>query len=172
MCTFDDPLCLQLLQLSNFYILAVPTEMTTMSGRRVRAAVKAAIDAKTGRTDATVVIAGLSNAYADYTTTFEEFQAQRYEGGSTIYGPHQLQAYTQIAVQLATAIATNTSVPAGTQPPDYSDKVRLEGRCLRSGSFMLRCALLMERGLLIFEIVTGVMCWLCAGGQVQSWPSQ
>ena len=95
-----------------------------MSGRRVRTAVKAAIDAKTGRSDATVVIAGLSNAYADYTTTFEEFQAQRYEGGSTIYGPHQLQAYTQIAVQLATAIATNTSVPAGTQPLDYSDKVR------------------------------------------------
>ena len=76
----------QLLQLGNFYILAVPTEMTTMSGRRVRAAVKAAIDANTGRSDATVVIAGLSNAYADYTTTFEEYQAQRYEGGSTIYG--------------------------------------------------------------------------------------
>lgn len=57
-----------------------------MSGRRVRAAVKAAIDANTGDNSSTVVIAGLSNAYADYTTTYEEFQAQRYEGGSTIYG--------------------------------------------------------------------------------------
>ena len=38
----------------------------------------------------TVVIAGLSNAYADYTVTFEEYQVQRYEGASTIYGPHQL----------------------------------------------------------------------------------
>ncbi len=34
-----------------------------MSGRRVRAAVKAAIDAKTGTTDSVVVIAGLSNSY-------------------------------------------------------------------------------------------------------------
>ena len=25
--------------------------------------------------------------YGDYTTTFEEYQAQRYEGASTIFGP-------------------------------------------------------------------------------------
>ena len=39
-----------------------------------------------------VVIAGLSNGYADYTVTYEEYQQQRYEGGSTIFGPHQLNA--------------------------------------------------------------------------------
>ena len=32
-------------------------------------------------------------------------------------------AYTQMATQLATAISTNSTVPAGTQPDDYSDKV-------------------------------------------------
>lgn len=94
-----------------------------MSGRRVRTAVKKAIDDKNGNTNAIVVIAGLSNSYADYTTTFEEYQQQRYEAGSTIYGPHQLQAYTQLAVQLANAIAANTSVPAGTAPEDYSDQI-------------------------------------------------
>ena len=69
------------------------------------------------------MIAGLANSYADYTTTFEEYQAQRYEAGSTIYGPHQLQAYTQIAVQLATAVVSNGTVPAGTKPTDYHNKV-------------------------------------------------
>ena len=119
----DKTVPVQMLQVGNFYILAVPTELTTMSGRRIRTAVKAALDAHTGHGDSIVVIAGLSNSYNDYTTTFEEFQAQRYEGGSTAYGPHQLQAFTQMATQLATAVATNATVPAGTQPPDYSDKV-------------------------------------------------
>merc|ERR1712070_958710 len=30
-----------------------------------------------------------------YVTTFEEYQAQRYEAASTMYGPHTLQAYIQ-----------------------------------------------------------------------------
>lgn len=119
----EKTLPVQLLQIGDFYILAVPTEMTTMSGRRIRRAVKTTIDSKTGNNKSIVVLAGLSNAYADYTTTFEEYQVQRYEGGSTIYGPHQLQAYTQIANQLAEAITMNTTVPAGSAPIDFSNKV-------------------------------------------------
>lgn len=42
-----------------------------------------------------VVIAGLSNVYTHYITTFEEYQAQRYEAASTIYGPHTLEIYLQ-----------------------------------------------------------------------------
>lgn len=42
-----------------------------------------------------VVVAGLSNVYTHYITTFEEYQKQRYEAGSTIYGPHTLRAYQQ-----------------------------------------------------------------------------
>ena len=40
-----------------------------------------------------VVIAGLSNVYAHYITTYEEYQMQKYEGASTIFGPHTLNAY-------------------------------------------------------------------------------
>lgn len=50
------------------------------------------------------MLAGLSNAYADYITTFEEYQNQRYEAGSTIYGPHTLSAYINIFNKLATAM--------------------------------------------------------------------
>lgn len=39
------------------------------------------------------MVAGLTNSYSSYITTFEEYQVQRYEGGSTIFGPHTLSAY-------------------------------------------------------------------------------
>ena len=44
----------------------------------------------------TVVLAGLTNTYSSYITTFEEYQIQRYEGASTIFGPHTLDAYIQV----------------------------------------------------------------------------
>jgi hypothetical protein len=33
-----------------------------------------------------ITIAGLSNSYSHYVTTYEEYQAQRYEAASTLYG--------------------------------------------------------------------------------------
>ena len=47
--------------------------------------------------DVHVVIAGLANTYASYVTTFEEYSVQRYEGASTIFGPHTLDAYIQVS---------------------------------------------------------------------------
>ena len=41
---------------------------------------------------ALVVIAGLTNDYSHYVTTYEEYQVQRYEGASTLFGPHTLGA--------------------------------------------------------------------------------
>ena len=43
--------------------------------------------------DFKVVLAGLSNVYTHYITTFEEYQLQKYEAASTIFGPHTLNAY-------------------------------------------------------------------------------
>lgn len=68
--------------------------------------------------DSQIVIAGLSNSYSHYITTFEEYQEQRYEGGSTLYGPHTLAAYQQIFEDLATKLARNQSVPSGPTPFD------------------------------------------------------
>ena len=42
-----------------------------------------------------IVVAGLTNTYASYITTPEEYAAQRYEGGFTLYGQHTLDAYIQ-----------------------------------------------------------------------------
>ena len=50
---------------------------------------------KESDTEYKVVLAGLSNIYTHYITTFEEYQLQRYEAASTIYGPHTLKAYVE-----------------------------------------------------------------------------
>ena len=42
-----------------------------------------------------VILSGLSNTYSSYITTFEEYQHQRYEAASTVYGAYTLQAYIQ-----------------------------------------------------------------------------
>jgi len=79
----------QIVRVGGLFILAAPCELTTMAGRRVREAVRPylqqlldreaqALGADEGETVA-VVIAGLANAYSSYVTTFEEYQAQRYE---------------------------------------------------------------------------------------------
>lgn len=112
---------MQILRIGQFIILVVPTEMTTMAGRRLRERIKARLVAKgVVSQDAVVVIAGLGNAYADYTTTFEEYQQQRYEGASTIYGPHQLNAYIQEFTRLADAMASGETPQSSEPPVDFS----------------------------------------------------
>jgi len=69
-----------------------------------------------------VVVAGLSNAYSHYITTFEEYSIQRYEGASTLYGPNTLAGYQQEYSKLAAALAQGQPYPPGPTPPDLSGK--------------------------------------------------
>ncbi|XP_069125052.1 uncharacterized protein [Argopecten irradians] len=108
----------QILRIGQLAILAVPAEFTTMSGRRTRDAVTQAL-VKGGFPANTVsVIAGLSNDYADYVTTYEEYQHQRYEGGSTVYGPHTLEAFIQELLVLADNMTKNEPSALGPNPPN------------------------------------------------------
>ncbi|XP_036294349.1 neutral ceramidase isoform X2 [Pipistrellus kuhlii] len=100
-----DIVDVQIITLGSLAITAVPGELTTMSGRRFREAIKAEF-ATYGMRDMTVVISGLCNVYTHYIATYEEYQVQRYEAASTIYGPHTLSAYIQLYRGLAKAIAT------------------------------------------------------------------
>ena len=64
--------------------------------RRLKRSLEKTISEVTqGTENLKVVIAGLSNAYTHYITTFEEYQRQRYEAASTIFGPHTLRAYME-----------------------------------------------------------------------------
>ncbi|KPI92967.1 Neutral ceramidase [Papilio xuthus] len=100
-------------------VAAVPGEFTTMSGRRLRRQLARITSAGASR----VVLAGLSNVYADYIATPEEYQAQRYEAASTIFGPHTLDIYLNKYVELTRALFEGRSVDPGPQPPDFSDQL-------------------------------------------------
>ena len=94
-----------------------------MSGRRMRATIKNTVEDILGNDDTIVVVAGLSNTYTHYITTFEEYQRQRYEAASTIYGPHTLQAYQQQYSMLAETLAQNKTVEdEGPHPPNLHDE--------------------------------------------------
>eukprot|EP01018_Ginkgo_biloba_P019683 Gb_04896 [translate_table: standard] len=102
------------------------SEFTTMAGRRLREAIKETLIASGNgeySDDTYVVIAGLTNTYSQYVATFEEYQEQRYEGASTLYGPHTLSAYIQEFKELAKAMALGEEMPdKGPSPPDLSSK--------------------------------------------------
>mmetsp|Transcript_14122 Transcript_14122/g.42621 ORF Transcript_14122/g.42621 Transcript_14122/m.42621 type:complete len:771 (+) Transcript_14122:129-2441(+) len=112
---------ISILRVGQVVVLCVPGEFTTMAGRRLRAAVKEAV-AETWGPDVELVIAGLTNTYSSYVTTFEEYGVQRYEGASTIYGPHTLDAYIQEFRKLAEAMVDGRTTPPGPLPPNLVPK--------------------------------------------------
>ncbi|XP_048612623.1 neutral ceramidase 1-like [Brassica napus] len=116
---------LQILCIGQLFILSVPGEFTTMAGRRLRDAVKRHLQSS-GNIEMSgeihIVIAGLGNGYSQYVTTFEEYQAQRYEGASTLFGPHTLSGYIQEFKKLSKSLVLDRPVQPGPQPPDLLDK--------------------------------------------------
>ncbi|WOL20515.1 neutral ceramidase-like isoform X1 [Canna indica] len=116
---------IQIIRIGQVVILCVPGEFTTMAGRRLRDAVRTVLtgdgNGKFG-SNVHVVIAGLSNTYSQYVTTFEEYEVQRYEGASTLYGPHTLSAYIQEFKKLASALLDGKDIETDLQPPDLLDK--------------------------------------------------
>ena len=110
-----EVLPLQLVTVGSLALVAVPFEVTTMAGRRLRRTVLEQL-APTGVTE--VVIAGLSNAYAGYVTTREEYARQAYEGASTHFGPWTLAALQQGFDALAGALREGRPVPPGPTPRD------------------------------------------------------
>ena len=115
----------QLLKLGQLIIAAVPGEFTTMSGRRVRDSIRTPIEQVLHDDDTEVVIAGLSNVYTHYITTFEEYQRQRYEAASTLYGPHTLMAYQEQFSFLARKLAHGEKIKdEGPHPPNLHAKQR------------------------------------------------
>lgn len=116
---------IQIIRIGQVVILCVPGEFTTMAGRRLRDAVQTVLTSGSNGefgSNVRIVIAGLSNTYSQYVTTFEEYQIQRYEGASTLYGPHTLSAYIQEFKKLASALISGQTIQPGPQPPDLLDK--------------------------------------------------
>ncbi len=109
---------LQIVKIGNLVIVAVPIEVTTMSGRRIKSTVAEHL-VKTENNH--IVIAALANAYAGYVATNDEYPLQRYEAASTHFGPWELAALRQEYATLAQAITDNKPVEPGPSPLDLSE---------------------------------------------------
>lgn len=110
----------QLIRIGELYLLGIPGEVTIAAGLRLRRTVAAVL----GADPADVLVAGYSNAYIHYVTTPEEYDAQHYEGASTLFGRWELPALQQIAAQLATAMHEESAVAPGPAAPDLSELQR------------------------------------------------
>ncbi|TDL22967.1 Neutral/alkaline nonlysosomal ceramidase [Rickenella mellea] len=110
---------IQMFRVGQFVMLIIPGELTTMSGRRIREAVRAELIAKgVVGNDAYVVVAGPANTYGHYIATREEYSVQRYEGASTLFGPFTLEAYIDKYTSLVPFLAPSaTGTPPSDAPP-------------------------------------------------------
>ncbi|ORX96606.1 Neutral/alkaline nonlysosomal ceramidase, partial [Clohesyomyces aquaticus] len=118
---------IQVLRVGQFIIIVSPGEATTMSGRRWREAVyNQAISTNlvSSSTPPIVVLGGPANSYTHYIATEEEYGVQRYEGASTLYGPHTLNAYINATAGLMSYLRDDATAasPPGPTPPDNRKK--------------------------------------------------
>ncbi|MBF6325425.1 neutral/alkaline ceramidase [Nocardia cyriacigeorgica] len=107
---------IQLVRIGELYLAAAGGEFTIVSGLRVRRAVADALGVDVEQ----VLMQGYANAYHEYVTTPEEYDAQQYEGASTLYGRYTLCAYQQEFARLATAFAARQQIARGPAPRDVS----------------------------------------------------
>ncbi|KAH0495161.1 hypothetical protein TgHK011_008728 [Trichoderma gracile] len=127
-----DIVDIQTFRVGQFIIIVSPGEATTMAGRRWKDAVvessRTQLAEELDGREPIVVLGGPSNTYTHYITTEEEYGIQRYEGASTLYGPHTLAAYidrTDALLHLLKDDAPRSepgSRESGPLPPDNSDR--------------------------------------------------
>lgn len=107
-----DLLPVQIVRIGPLVLLALAQEVTIVAGLRLRAAVADVLGA--GLDD--VVVQGYANDYAGYLTTPEEYDAQRYEGGHTMFGRWQLPAYLQEVTRVASELRDGARGETGYAP--------------------------------------------------------
>ena len=105
---FPNVLPITALRLGDRLLVTIPGEMTVTMGQRVRAAV---LQAASSLPIKRIVIDGLTNEYMQYFTTPEEYEAQHYEGGSTIWGEYQSYAILDGLVKLTSDLAAGHDAP-------------------------------------------------------------
>ncbi|GAW16274.1 hypothetical protein ANO14919_056970 [Xylariales sp. No.14919] len=118
----------QVFRVGQLVIIVSPGEATTMSGRRWKNAVAKEVEAQFASEENSespvVVLGGPANSYTHYIATEEEYSIQRYEGASTLYGPHTLAAYINVTVSWINSLGSSSNIqpPQGPEPPNNSNR--------------------------------------------------
>jgi neutral ceramidase len=90
---------IQISNIGGYYFVGLPAETTTMSGRRIRKALRDVFSKKSNFKD--IILCPYSNSYCGYITTPEEYEKQEYEGGHTLFGKWTQPAFQTELVKLA-----------------------------------------------------------------------
>ncbi|MFK0179747.1 neutral/alkaline non-lysosomal ceramidase N-terminal domain-containing protein [Streptomyces xanthochromogenes] len=114
----------QLLRIGALFLIGIPGEVTIVAGLRLRRTAAAIVGAELSD----VLVAGYSNGYVHYVTTPEEYDAQEYEGGSTLFGRWELPALCQTVAGLATAMRDGVPVEPGVPEPAVPVRARRRRR--------------------------------------------
>ncbi|KAI0971578.1 Neutral/alkaline nonlysosomal ceramidase [Xylaria arbuscula] len=118
----------QAFRVGQLVIIVSPGEATTMAGRRWKNAVareaEAQFASEAHAEPPVVVLGGPANSYTHYIATEEEYSIQRYEGASTLYGPHTLAAYINVTLSWVSSLGSSstTQPPRGPEPPNNSNR--------------------------------------------------
>ncbi len=110
----------QILILGNVAILACPGEFTTVAAQRLVKTIRPLLKQ---RDIERLIFSSYCNEYMGYVTTPEEYQAQRYEGGHSVYGRWTLGAFQTVAKKLAEEMLkpkAERRLDLETRPPTYS----------------------------------------------------
>lgn len=109
---------LQVFVVGDLAIVSSPFENTTMTGRRVKEQVMNTLKPM-GVT--ALVNPCITNAYASYCATREEYARQNFEGAFTLWGPFQEAAYRQEVDRLAHDLVTGKASTVGPAMADLSN---------------------------------------------------
>jgi hypothetical protein len=103
------------LLLGDHLVGAVPAEVTTTAGYRMQARMLAAAQ-QAGIPARAALILGLTNGYMEYVATQEEYTAQYYEGGSTLYGPGEAEMFGEVLARLSESVSAGDELPPSVAP--------------------------------------------------------
>ncbi|TQC46463.1 alkaline ceramidase [Rhodococcus sp. WS4] len=107
---------IQIIRIGGLFVVGGPAEFTIVAGLRIRRTVADRL----GVPLENVIFQGYANSYASYCTTPQEYDAQQYEGGSTLFGRYTLPAYQQGFAKLADGLRSGSEIPRGPAPRDLS----------------------------------------------------
>lgn len=107
---------IQQVRIGSLVVAGLPTEPTTVAGRRLRHTLRTAW-ANQGISH--VIVTGYANAYASYLTTPEEYEEQDYEGASTLYGQWSLPVYCSELRELTRIMLRGDSQQNLGEPPPH-----------------------------------------------------
>jgi hypothetical protein len=95
-------------------IAGMPAEVTTMAARQMRDSMVRAIRIP-GRVEHALVVS-VTNGFLEYVTTSDEYAAQYYEGGSTLYGPASAVMFARALAGLVRTLSAGDSLPDRAAP--------------------------------------------------------